>query len=284
MSEYTKNNIWVHVLVVGGCMKSDLNALNTVLPSGLVPGIIINILGRYMSGKTLLSLQESFYVCSQEGGNILFLDVDGSINVFLAVWESVFKTRYDANDIKVFVLPSYNVQRFDSRQKLPYFDLPIYKHFGVKAQVNMSHNGKANFTAYAPCENTVETMIEKNKVRCVIVDSFSQIFKDLFVGTESFGERARAEDFLFGLIKASMLNHGDVYWFVNHHNSVNPITSEVRISGGGSVLHNSKVAVYINKPSDRTPEGELYTYRYPNIPPFGRVAKIGYTEAGIVDV
>jgi len=51
-------------------MKSDLNALNTVLPSGLVSGTIINILGRYMSGKTLLSLQESFYVCSQEGGNI----------------------------------------------------------------------------------------------------------------------------------------------------------------------------------------------------------------------
>jgi lipoate-protein ligase A len=71
---------------------------------------------------------------------------------------------------------------------------------------------------------------------------------------------------------------------VNHHNSVNPITSEVRISGGGSVLHNSKVAVYINKPSDRAPEGELFTYRYPNIPPFGRVAKIGYTEAGIVDI
>ena len=91
-------------------MKSDLNALNTVLPSGLVPGTIINILGRYMSGKTLLSLQESFYVCSQEGGNILVLDVDGSINVFLAEWEKVFRTRYDANDVKVFVLPSYNVE------------------------------------------------------------------------------------------------------------------------------------------------------------------------------
>ena len=173
-------------------MKSDLNALNTVLPSGLVPGTIINILGRYMSGKTLLSLQESFYVCSQEGGNILVLDVDGGINVFLAEWEKVFKTRYDANDVKVFVLPSYNVQRFDPRQKVPYFDLPIYKHFGVKAQVNMSHNGKANFTAYAPCENTVETMIEKNKVRCVIVDSFSQVFNCLLYTSPSPRDRQKS--------------------------------------------------------------------------------------------
>lgn len=236
-----------------------------------------------MSGKTLLSLQESFYVCSKEGGNILVLDVDTSFQLFLAEWEGIFKERYGSKDTTVYILPSHNQQRFDPRQKVPYYDMLIYENLGVRSQVNTSHSGKANFTAYAPVRNAVEDMIEKQKVRCIIIDSFSQVFKDLFVGTESFGERARAEDFLFGLIKAVAIKHPKVYWFLNHHNSVNPINSEVRISGGSAVITNSKVAIYINKPSDRSAEGELYTYRYPTIPPFGRSAKILYTEAGIVD-
>ncbi|MEM3857586.1 MAG: hypothetical protein QXO47_10640 [Thermoproteota archaeon] len=270
----------VMVVVLAQAVKSDLKSLNIVLPSGLVSGIPINFLGRYMSGKTLLALQQSYYICTKFGGSILFLDVDGGGTVFLSEWQPTLQKRY--GNVKVECLAAYNVQRFDPRQKLPYFDLQIYQLFGVKSQVNMSGKGKANFTAYSPLESVIRKKLASG-ARCVIVDSFSQVFKDLFVGTESFGERARAEDFLFGLLRAHMLEYPDSFWFLNHHNSVNPMSGEVRISGGSSVLHNSKVAVYINKPSDRAAEGELWTYRYPNIAPFGRSAKIVYTEAGIID-
>ncbi len=252
------------------------------MPSGIIPGVPINVFGKYLSGKTLLTLQEATNICSQEGGNILLLDVDGNGNIYAQEWKPIFQERFGFKG-EIYVLPSFNTQRFDERQKQPYFDLNIFTYFGVKSQVTISQHGKANFTAYQPVPSLVNDYIVKKGVKVIIIDSFSQIFKDVFVGTESFGERARAEDFLFGEIKTVIYNHPNVYMFINHHQSANPITGQVSLAGGSSVLQNSKIAIYINKFGEKSNTGELYIYRYPTLPPWSRKAPIVYTDIGLVD-
>lgn len=268
-------------------LRSSLNAVNMIMPSGYLTGIPYNFFGKYMAGKSLLTLQEAVYLCSQiskgkEKANVLVFDVDGGYDLFLREWGEVFSARWDYGG-QIYVVPAYNVQRFSQTQKHPYFDLPIYEYFGVKSQVTLSQKGKANFSAYEPCTGIVSDYVTKKDVRVIVVDSFSQIFKDVFQGTESFGERARAEDFLFGLIKSFMLKHRNVYTFLNHHQSVNPITGETKIAGGSSVLQNSKVALFLSKNDEKQPVGEIWLYRYPNVPPFSRHAQIAYSELGIVD-
>lgn len=266
-------------------MVSSLKAIDTILPHGLLPKTPINFFGKYMSGKTLLTLQEACFICRKEngGGNILLFDVDGGADLFVSEWKTVFEQRFGFEG-EIFILPSFNTQRYDPRQKFPYFDLNIYEYFGIKAQVDLSAKGKANFTPHHPCKSKVDDYIQNKNVKVLIIDSFSQIYKDVFLGIESFGDRARAEDFLYGLIKTVALKFPHVYLFLNHHSSVNPITNQVGITGGNSVLQNSKMAIYITKPREKESFGEIHLYRYPNVPPWFKFSAIEYSDLGIVDI
>jgi hypothetical protein len=260
-------------------LPSSVSGVNQVLPSGYLPSIPYNFFGKYLSGKSLLTLQESTWICSQTGGNVLILDVDGGYELFLREWLPILQARFDFTG-NVHVLPCFNTQRFDPRQKVPYFDLPVFGMFGVKSQVSMSKNGKADFSSYAPCASLVEDYINRKGVKVVVIDSYSQIFKDVFQGMEAFGERARAEDFLFSLVKGVCYRH-KVFVFLNHHHSVNPISNDIKIAGGQSVLQNCKVALYLSKQSEKENKGTIWVYRYPNVVPFSRQGSFEFSDIGI---
>jgi hypothetical protein len=259
-------------------ISSDLNAVNKVL-GGWYRGSIINIFGPYLSGKTLLTLQEACFLTSKYDGDTVLFDVDGSADVFVAEWKPVFEMRYGKIG-KIHIVPSFNVKL--QTQKYLKFDLKLFEHFGVKSRVEMSEGGKAAFIAYGICESTVEKLY-KSGARIFIIDSFSQLHKDAFPSTASFGERARAEDMLYSLIKMFIAEHPDVFVFLNHHISVNPITASIEPSGGGAVIQNSKLALMLTKKS-KEPEGKLYVYRHPRKPPWSESAQIRFDDGGIWDV
>jgi intein/homing endonuclease len=134
----------------------------------------MNIFGAYLSGKTLLSLQEVCYLSSQLGGDIALFDVDGSADIFVAEWQPIFEFRYNKIG-RIHIVPSFNVKH--PAQKYLKFDLKLFEHFGVKARVELSEGGKAAFIAYGVCESLAERLYNSG-ARYFIVDSFSQMYKD----------------------------------------------------------------------------------------------------------
>jgi RecA/RadA recombinase len=258
-------------------VESDLKAINRTL-GGLYRGTIMNLFGPYLSGKTLLTLQESCYLSSKLGGDIVVFDVDGSAEVFLREWTPVFEVRYGKVG-RVQAVPSFNLKH--PAQKHLKVDLKLFEHFGVRARVEFSEGGRASFIAYGICESTAESLY-RSGARYFIVDSFSQMHKDAFPGSASFGERARAEDMLYSLLKMFVAEHPDAFLFLNHHVSINPLTASVEPSGGGSVIQNSKLALMLSKKL-KEPTGKIYVYRHPRKPPWSESAEIKFTDAGIFD-
>jgi len=163
----------------------------------------------------------------------------------------------------VYVLPAWN-ERKEEQRKLPAFNMRVFYYFGIKAKVKISQNGKAEFIPFGvETKPKIEEMIVKNGVRVVIIDSFSQIFKEPFPGNQSLGARARAEDMLYALIKETGLKHPNVFFFLNHHLSINPNRGTLDLTGGASVIQNSKLTIALIKRGGALRNFvEVQTYRH----------------------
>ena len=288
-----------------GWFKPKLKAITSLLPHGLPTGqVVTNLVGKHLAGKSLLALQLAYEYAAKKNGNILILDVDGGATMFVESWKDIFEARFEANP-KVFIEICQNTKRWvpsksGGRKMHIAFDLKIYEAFGVKAVAYLTAEqvtdretkmakvvgGKTEFIPYALTDDKVEDYIENKDVKVVIVDSFSQIYKDCFIGMQSFGERARAEDFLFGRIKEVGLRHPDTLIILNHHHTLNPMTGGVDIAGGAAVLQNSKLALYIERLESKKYYGlaRLYVFRYPNIAPWSKSSFMVYTDIGFVDM
>ncbi|RLI74057.1 hypothetical protein DRP04_15105 [Archaeoglobales archaeon] len=278
-------------------IKSDLQAIN-YLVEGLYTKIPMNFFGKYLSGKSLLTLQEAYYLAAQKNGNILVVDVDGGAELFVFKWDDILRDRYGFKG-EVFIEPAYNVpiqvyremaEEKDTKAKKEVYELKCFELFGVKARAviskpsSVTKGSKTMFIPYERSTNKVADYIKNKKVVVVVIDSFSQIFKDVFVGTQSFGERARAEDFLYGRIKAIGLQYPHVTFFLNHHQSQDPQKGTISLAGGSSVLQNSKLVLYIHRyEGKRDGYGYISVYRFPNVKPWSKSAYIKYTDAGFVD-
>jgi len=96
-------------------LKSDLEPINRAI-GGLYSKYPINVAGKYLAGKTLLTLQEGVYICSQlkekgdKNASILILDSDGGGELFVANWLPVFEKRY-GTEADVYVLPAWNERK-----------------------------------------------------------------------------------------------------------------------------------------------------------------------------
>ena len=242
-------------------------------------GYPINLFGKTLSGKTLLSFQSASEYLSKVKGNMLFFDVDGGADIFLKHWQPIFEQLFNVN-YKVFVLPSWNEKIVAPNQKYVKFRGRIFEYFGVETKIEISKSGKTTFVPSGICEDKVKYYVEQQNIKAIIIDSFSQIFKDAFMGTQSFGERARAEDFLYSLIKTVGKQYPDILIILNHHQSANPITGQVNIAGGSAVIQNSKLAFYIEH-FEKEDTGKLWVYRYPNIKPWDKNIPIRFTNKGI---
>jgi len=278
-------------------IRSDLVAINSLI-KGIPTKFPVSIFGKYLSGKSLLSLQEAYHVAAQKKKNILYIDIDGGGELFIAEWDDVLRERYGFKG-EVYIEPGYNVPietyrelegEKQSKSERVIYELKVFELFGVKARAiiskpsSVSRGGKTQFVPYEKSKNVVANYIKDKNVGVVIIDSFSQIFKDVFVGTQSFGERARAEDFLYGRIKALGLLYPKTVFFLLHHQSQDPQKGTISLAGGSSVLQNSKVVLYIYRyEGKRDGYGYISVYRYPNIKPWSKSAYIKYTDAGFVD-
>jgi hypothetical protein len=205
------------------------------------------------------------------------VDIDGGGKLFVDSWDPIFGKRYPKSG-GVEVIEAYNKKH--QAQKRLKIDLTIFELFGVKAYVELSEGGKGQFVAYGICDSKVDKLA-KEGVRVFIIDSFSQIFKDSFVGVQSFGERARAEDMLYSLIKMFLQEYPNTIFFLNHHVSVNPILHSMEPAGGSAVVQNSKLGIILTKQKDNM--GKIFVYRHPTKPPWSESAEVMFSEGGIFD-
>ncbi len=282
--------------------KPELKSLAKLLPGIPTGEVITNLVGKHLAGKSLLALQLAYEYCKESGGGILILDVDAGARLFVEEWKNIFEKRYGYK-AETYILPCFNLKRVipakTDRKMHIAFDLKIYEVFGVKAVAYLSaeevidreskivkvSGGKTEFIPYSICDEIVREYIEEKNVKAVIVDSFSQVFKDCFIGTQSLGERARAEDFLYGRIKEVGLKYPDTLIICNHHQTLNPLTGSVDIAGGAAVIQNSKLALYIERMESKKYYGlsRVYLFRYPNIPPWSKYVWLMYSDIGFID-
>ena len=259
--------------------KTPINLLGE-----LERGYPINVIGAPMAGKTLLALQMAF---QETKGNILMLDADGGAVIFTKKWIPRFQTRYQ-REVTPIILPSWSKKHTYGNQKEVKFEMRFLQNLGIDARAEISENGKTEFVprgVFRP-ETDVMKIIKDRKIGMLVVDSFSQVFKEVFVGTQSFGSRARAEDMSYGMLKEIGLEFPELLIFVNHHQSANPIRGTIDASGGKSVIHNCKLALFLEKMTSKKFEGlgKMWVYRAPDIPEWGKFDWFRYTGEGMVDV
>jgi archaellum biogenesis ATPase FlaH len=252
---------------------SSLQAINKLI-GGLPLGTHVVVASPPMGGKTLLSLQLGWDVCSKTGGEITFIDTDGNFEAFLQQWQLPFATRFE-KDVKVNIIKGTNV--LQHQKGVPYMELRAFRAFGIEAYSKIGK--QCEFQALGTCDPELG---HYPNTKVLVIDSLSSIVKDAFHGLQSFGHRAACENMFLGLLKGWLHDHSDVVCIVNVHESVNPTKGWISISGGSAVLYNSKYALYISKIAGKN-TGKLYIYRYPNVPPMSKWMPLKYSDIGITD-
>lgn len=149
-------------------VESSLAAVNTAI-GGWFSKYPINIFGRHMSGKTLLALQEGCKVLAETGGNILFIDVDGGLELFANEWLPKFAKRFGFEG--EVIIEEVSSERRSEARKYVTFNLPVFELFGVRAKVKISEKGKAEFYPWQVCKSKVEEYIGREDVRWIVIDS-----------------------------------------------------------------------------------------------------------------
>jgi hypothetical protein len=271
-------------------MKSGLKHIDSLFPADPFPAYEpINLFGKYLSGKTVFTLQTAWWIVSQKGGAILYIDLDGGGDLLIQAWKPVFDARFncDPEQVKIYYESAVVTKEYPrGNVKNIYLELPLFRLFGIEARVQTSRGGKAT---YVPEEVCKAKILDYKDVRVLIIDTWSELTKRCFVGMQSFEGRARATSQLYGELRNYALkrkeSNDEVYIFVLHHASVHPQTGKISIAGGSEVLHNSKFAYMLEKiPAYGGKYGRFWVFRYPTIPEFGKFAYYGYCDMGMVDI
>jgi len=250
--------------LIGPKLPSTLKAINSMYGGGHIPGILYNVFGPPMGGKTILMIQEAFgdvlawEELYGEKKAILYIDTEGGGEGVLSDWYPVFS------------------KRFGIRPKVIYKDirdlLDLLTWFGYPAKIFISEKGgqvyirpkgmkiaegkKKVMHLFNPNPPALD-YCNKHNVGTVIIDSITEPIDQVFVGgTPQFPGRAEAVNAWFGRIhqvaKASMLGvpEEDITRRVVRcilHESVDPANDWVKpmIKGGHNVKYKFKVAMHL---------------------------------------
>ena len=218
--------------------RSSLGALNELVGDEFYnPNFIIAVYGEPKVGKTLLMLQDAFWLASQ-GGRVLYLDTEGSLE-HLRKWKQVFEARFGKGGGKVFYDRCLTIES-------------LLKKFGIIAEIERKEK-KSEFRVKSVEESEVK------EVDYVFLDSVSAPFRMLTSNQQDFPVRADATGALMlGLMRLMEREGCGIVMSVHaSFNPANPFESEVRMRGGSVIEYFAKRVIYIDKREAK----ELSDYR-----------------------
>lgn len=214
--------------------KSSLKALNDLFDgSAYSTSEIFALYGLPNIGKTLLSVQETFWMASQ-GVNVLYIDTEGSFATALRVWKDRFEKRFQKKaDIYAVSYPNLE---------------DLMRFLGYNVDIGLKGNKVEVSSELIKGESEFEKFVRENKIGFVVLDSVSAPIRNKFPSAQqNFPARADITSMIYaGLLKAQV--HGVAVLTIHHasFNPANPYETHADLRGGIVVQYYSKRIVYMD--------------------------------------
>jgi len=248
--------------------------------------IPFGIAGFPEAGKTISALQESAYIATQVGGNVLYLDTEGGGFRVAKSWWPRFNERfgwegsYVVRDVRKtkrllkYLYPHDIDWRESDKGKIDIRLLPNEETKKAKK------SGKSALSQF-------ERDIAKENISVVVLDSLTKPLKEDFPGGQlNFPARATAANLILGQLQTMAIEY-ELYMFVIHHlsKSFDNAWDKGDIVGGINVKHAFKVWLHIEKSTSTSAPHLRYMSlgRYYDQPPRAKKFKTVLTERGFID-
>ena len=258
--------------------KSSVDSLNEMMNGyAYTSDEIVALYGMPNTGKTLLALQEAFWLAS-EGEVVLFIDTEGGIRSFAQQWAPVFIKRF--GDIKGNIF-------FERRTTIE----SLLEFFGDKVRVVFKSakggdKGKVEARFIETIESGLFKAIEDNSISFLIVDSISAPIRAAIPASqENYPTRADLTARLFSWLVRAQEEY-DIGVLVSNHATANPANpyagSYAFIRGGIVVEHYSKRIIYLDRREARAFKSirRFWLVRMENKPDWSDVAFAEITDEG----
>jgi len=243
---------------------------------GYIKGVPIAFFGSGEAGKSILMFQEAVCVAAQMSKNILMLGTEGAEDVFVDLWLPTFRKRFN-------FIGHVDVVSVETVEDL-------LKRFGREIEIKISEKGKADIIVTGSCKNDIGERIIKDNIGVVMLDSFTMPFRTEFAGGRmNFAGRADAECLIFGELRR-LSRTKNLVVLMSHHATMDPTNPYAKpaITGGKNILHNFKVALYVER--SKSPNIEkmcmrrIYLARFFNRQAWKDKRKITLTDNGFIAV
>ena len=244
------------------------------LIGGFRPTVIYGIFGESQVGKTLTSLHFAYALSEAMGKNILLIDTEGGLEEFVEAWDKKLRSRFDAGEVLI-----------ETKRSI----LSVMRFFGYKIKFKTSDRGKMTLQLLDMDEEApVETIIKKNNIGVIVIDSLTAPLRIFPSATENFPVRSDVTGLWLAKLQ-DIIEKYRVIVLVTHHESLNPQNpyADPNLRGGMIVRYLTKVIFYIERYNSKKLKVNLRKFwlmRYFDKPEWGAMSVYKITDVGVQDL
>ncbi|MEM4530581.1 MAG: AAA family ATPase [Thermofilaceae archaeon] len=252
---------------------SSLKSLNSLLSGNAYStSEIFALYGLPNIGKTLLAVQESFWIASQ-GVNVLYIDTEGSLVTALKSWKQRFEQRF-GRKADIYAVSYTSLE-------------DLMRFLGYHVDISLKGNKVEVSSEMLRGTSEYEQFVKENSIGFVVLDSVSAPIRNKFPSAQqNFPARADITSMIYASLLKSQA-YGVSVLTVHHatFNPANPYETHAEMRGGIVVQYYSKRIVYMDMREKKGMEDvrRLWLVRGPNSRSWSNVAFARITSQGFVD-
>jgi archaellum biogenesis ATPase FlaH len=261
-------------------VKSDLENINELI-EGYDTDIPLAIYAIAKTGKTLLAIQEAYWLMNKLKKNTLFFSTELGVKRYIDKLDPIFRKRFS-------VPPEYKIELLEVPPTAGHLE-KVAKAFGKTIKLKMGDTGKVDVQFLGSTESPVEALIKKVDAGILIVDSLTKPFKsEEFAGVlKNLPSRATGVNIWLNAIHAVTLkNH--LITFVTHHASLDPTNpwSTPLMTGGGDINYDFKIQIYIEQSKSKAYNNLrwIHLVRFFNVEEWSKKTRLWISDDGYIDV
>jgi predicted ATP-dependent serine protease len=264
-------------------LQSSIKGLNEMFGGSFYSSdVLCGIFGKPNMGKTLLLVQDAFYLAS-EGKNVLLIDTEGGTWKMMQAWKEVFEKRFGKLTGNLYI---------EKRRGLS----DVMEYVGYRGGVTFKsaakdEKGIMEFRVVQTLDEAqIEEDVEKAEIDLLIMDSISEPIRSAIpLQQQNNPAKASALALILGRL-VELQKEYNLAAIVSSHASFNPSAYELSIDAeifGGLVLkHNCKRVVYLDRREAAGFENyrRLWQLRGEDEAEMSNFLYLKYSDAGISEV
>ena len=256
-------------------IHSDLNAINDLI-EGFDKSNIISLYANPYTGKTLLALQESYYLAKKTGKNVLYIETEGGTNRFISRWDSKLKQKYNIKKEETPIILQCKREILD-----------LLEFHGIKLTIDITKKGKTTVIKLEEAKvMPIEKIIQKENIGVIIYDSFTEPFRAFGSASQGLPARSDTVGYLFEAI-LKLIDKYHLTVITLNHASLNPTNpfAPAEMRGGSVIRYLSKIILYLEsfRGVKLANYRKLHIIRYPDKAAWSQTTYLKYTDDGIRD-